>query len=64
MRDSGSEIACRGRAIKPNDACIMQLLTIITESLLSQSEDLLVEKEDIQVEKEGVTEEDKHHCHH
>jgi hypothetical protein len=42
----------------------MQLLTIITESLLSQSEDLLVEKEDIQVEKEGVTEEDKHHCHH
>jgi hypothetical protein len=54
---------CRGRAIKPNDACITQLLTIITESLLSQSEtilsDLLVEKEDIQVEKEGVTEEDK-----
>jgi hypothetical protein len=54
---------CRGRAIKPNDACIRQLLTIITESLLSQSKtilsDLLVEKEDIQVEKEGVTEEDK-----
>ena len=53
----------RGRAIKPNDGCVKQLLYIITESLLSQSvtilSDLLVEKEDIEEEKEGVSEEDK-----
>jgi hypothetical protein len=53
----------RGRAIKPNDACVRQLLSIITESLLSQSvtilSDLLAEKEDIEEQKEGVSEEDK-----
>jgi hypothetical protein len=53
----------RRRAIKPNDACVRQLLSIITESLLSQSatilSDLLAEKDDIEEEKEGVSEEDK-----